>query len=134
MLSIFRSNFSPMQLRVMQGGDTFLQRGLISLVLPRCSSFLAFFPKRLRVQRPLVASKAQRGLEGNELIGSLNLNRRGFSPGETNIYSKNQTLAFQLKIFTFLRSPAKFRQFYRKLDSNSQYYPSLVVIGPTALT
>ena len=33
-------------------------------------------PKRLRVQRPLVASKVQRGLAGNEIIGSLNLNRR----------------------------------------------------------
>ena len=116
MLSIFRSNFSPVQLRVMQGGETLLQRGLISLVLPRCSSFLASFPKRLRVQRPLVASKVQRGLAGNEIIGSLNLNRRGFSPGETSIYSQNQILTFQLKIFTFLRSPVKFRQSYRKLD------------------
>ena len=90
-------------------------------------------PKRLRVQRPPVASKAQRGLPGNEIIGSLNLNRRGFSPWETNIYRQNQILTFQLNIYTFLRSPAKFRLSYRKLDSNSQYSPNLVVRGPTAL-
>ena len=63
-----------------------------------------------------VASKAQRGLEGNELIGSLNLKRRLFSPGETNIYCQNQIVTFQLKFSTFLRSPAKFRQSYRQLD------------------
>ena len=68
MLSIFQNQFLA---DAVEGdarrGDFFAARvnffGFAAVLIFSC-----LFPKRLRVQRPLVASKVQRDLAGNELM------------------------------------------------------------------